>query len=70
MLPFRTDLSQAQQLVGLQAQPPARPRQAAGGGEAGVALKVRSVHRLQEEVRKVEVLERFRLGQVCQSSQA
>ena len=46
--------------MGLQAQPPLRMREAVLDGRAGVRVAVGSVHRLQEEVREVEVLDTAR----------
>src|SRR5215469_2398781 len=51
----------AQQFVRLQAEPPLRMLQAIAQGEFGVFLAARAIHRLQEEVLKVQVLEALRL---------
>src|SRR5678815_4657918 len=50
----------SQQLMRLQAHPPARMRETVGGG-GGVGCACRAVHGLQEEMPEPEVLEPLRL---------
>ena len=55
--------------MGLQAQPPLRMRQAVLDRQPGVLLAVGAVHRLQQQVREVQVLEPLRRRAVLRIDQ-
>src|SRR5678815_4434185 len=64
----------SQQLMRLQAHPPARMRETVGHGGGGVGCACRAVHGLQEEMPEPEVLEPLRmclgLDWICVSPKA
>ncbi len=55
--PAISDSGQSEELVGLQAQPPPRMAKAILDGAADILGLIRAVHRLEQEVCEVEVLE-------------
>src|SRR5258706_124563 len=59
---LETRLRDPQDLVRLQADPPARMRQAVFHRQPRIAFALRAIHRLQEEVTEIELFVLLRLG--------
>ena len=55
-------LTNSEELVGLNAQPPPGVRETVLDGKAGVLRDARPIHRLKKPVLEVEIVEAFRLG--------